>query len=342
MKTIYNLIVLLCLNLNSIAQLPKAFEYYKIVNKAELAICDSSFINAHKLYADAFKINSNKAFSIDLLNAFKVSMDLKLYGDASWCLTKLLGRGLKSNKIKELFGLYKNEDSVFIRELLAKSNNDTFKFNHPLNLAITEMMVSDQGARKYFGELHNGNYMVDSTYKVDLSNATKLKVLFNKYRGIPNEEVLGSHFGNPPYSILISHHKAAFIGGYPFQYFDTMLLEAVFNYDLKPDFIAQYFNNGNFSYLIPWTKNDYVQTPLSVFIAKFKNTICIANTSKDREQAMNSNRAKLGLCTLAELRKKIIFCKQTQSKYYFETGFIAQFDCDNEEALEQWKKAYSF
>lgn len=343
-KNLFCLIALF-ISTTSNAQLLKSLDYYKLVNMAELAICEEDFTNGHRLYVDAFKMNLNKPFSIDLLNFFKCSMDIKKYGDAEWSMKRLMSRGFTAEMQNELFLYYKSEDSVFIKRLLEKYPNDSAKLKHPFNLAVADMMVSDQGARFHFAKLYDGRYMVDSVYKVDSINATLLKLAFEKY-GVLNEDSLGNNFGFPSYHILLLHHKGGFMGGKPSRLLDTLMFEAILKYDVRPEFIAQNFGNGSFSYLLPWTLNDFIQAPITCSAATFNNETYIASFDPEREKLMNQYRAKIGLCTLNEMRRKYTYENSNDTKqkgkYFFSCGIEGVMDCESLESIERWKKSYQY
>ena len=337
--------ILLILVINGNAQTLKALEYYQLINKAELAICDASTEKAHQYYVSAFKMNMDKPFSIDLLNFFKCSMDIKKYGDAEWSMKRLMSRGFTNEMSNELLVHYKGDDAAFIKKLLAKYPNDTTKFKHPFNVAVSELMVSDKGVRFHFAKLNDGKYMVDSVYKVDSMNATLLKIQFEKY-GVLNEDSIGNNFGHPPYNILLLHHKAGFIGGKPFRLLDTLMFEAILKYNVRPELIAQYFNSGSYSYLLPWTLNDYVQSPLTCSAAYFNDEVYLSNFDTEKEKWMDKSRTKMGLCTLNEMRKKELYESrskitiQQKSKYFFNCGINGATNLKSLEDLSEWKKMY--
>jgi hypothetical protein len=126
------------------------------------------------------------------------------------------------------------------------------------------------------------------------------------------------------------------------------MLEAILTYNVRPEFIAQYFENGSFSYLLPWTLNEFIQAPLSCSAATFNNETYIASFDPEREKSMNQYRAKIGLCTLNELRKKIAFENKNQpnsnrkNKYNFNCGINGRANLKTTEQLSQWQKVYQY
>ena len=325
-------------------QKEKAFEYYAQTNKAELAICAGNIALAHKYYSDAFAVNPNKPFSTDLLNAFKCAMDLHQLPDAELYLRKLMNRGLSPQVEDNLYQYYKGDDSVFIQKILRKYHNLLWKLEHEINIQTAEMMFTDQEIRGE--ELHSkadGNYMTDRVYALDSANAWTLRQLFDKYKGIPNEDIIGNHFGGPSFTELIGHHKGALLGKKPSHFFDTMLLSALITYDISPAFVAMMFSKGDSVFTLPWAPGENLLTPLSVFYAHYEDQYCSQYLSPEVEAQINANRAKIGLCTLDEMRTKQDYMiaqkkKKAGSKYRMESSLIGYLEAQNAAEYEQWKQ----
>ncbi len=354
MKTLQSALTLLSLlcavplsfgqRVTTIEQKERAFEYYAQTNKAELAICAGDIELAQKYYTDAFAVNPNKPFSTDLLNAFKCAMDLHQLQDADLYLRKLMSRGFSPQMEDKLYRYYKGDDSVFIHKILRKYPNQLWKLGHEINIQTAEMMYTDQEIRKHEGASRpSGNYMTDTVYAVDAANARTLRKLFDKYGGIPNEDIIGNHFGGPSFTELIGHHKGALLGRRPSHYFDTMLLSALITYDISPAFVAMMFSKGDSVFMLPWVPGESLLMPLSVFYAHFEGQYSSQYLSPDVEAQINAHRAKIGLCTLDEMRTKqdyMIAQKKGNrgSKYNLESSLIGYLEASNPDEYEQWKQ----
>lgn len=322
----------------------RAFQYHSLTNKAELAICEGKIALAHSYYTNAFQINPNKPFSIDLLNAFKCAMDLNNKTVAESHLRKLMSRGFNEQMSNSLYQFYKKDDSIFIHKTLHKYPNLVWKLEHEINVQAAEMMVSDQGIRmQELSTRPMGNYMTDTVYAVDLANAETLRRLFEKYGGIPNEDVIGNYFGWPSFTELMHHHKGGGMANGPSHFFDTMLISALSTFDISTAFVAKFFSKGDTQVYLPWSPGIYLNMPVSLFYGHYKNKYDSQFFDREQENKMNAERAKIGLCSLDDMRKKEDYIiahrkKGKPTKYNMESSVIGYLETDNAQEYEQWRK----
>jgi len=308
-------------------------DYYKTINRAELAICSKDLPAASKYYRRAFKINPEKPFSRDLLNAFYCAMDVKQYNDAGQYLKRLLSRGVESGALKFfILKKFSGTDLDSVSHWLAVFPNDTIKADY-LSKLIRHMHNTDQETRRYFSKKNDGKYMVDSVYDMDERNGRRLFSIFNK-NGVPNEEKVGSvdfrPLGGPSYELLAIHASGPDKNGKDIRLLDTLLFKAVLTYDYSPLSFSKLINrsafkngDGAFRY-----GNYQLHVPLTI------NCIIVEETGKvypqyfsaAREREMDRERALIGLETLAELRRKVDFSTQAElanngyARYSLVTG----------------------
>lgn len=322
-----------------------AIRYYNIVNKAELAICDSNFEQAARYYKEAFTINPSKPFSKDLSNAFFAVMDTRDFETSEKYLKQLLKRGIGAAYIERTKDYYKGESLEHINAVLSKYPNDTIKKN-PMVAQIHEMVQWDQDVRNYFYELNNGRYMVDSTFTVDDINSKALLKLF-KEKGFPNENVLGSNAWQnynpnvaPEYDLIILHNTGAAMGRRSGHIFDTILYRAVMNLDYHPRWFGEVVQK---TVSAPWFKYDGVTLnfPITISGCFYKNIIYPEYYDEVSEKKINTERAKIGLETLDEFRRKLEVANKVKtgntvlSKYSMGTD-ITVMDVNTEDELHKW------
>jgi len=327
--------------------------YYKNVNEAELAICDSNFAKANSYYAAAFAINSKKAFYKDLENAFFSAMDSREYGLAEKYMSQLMRRGLDSESVSHIKRVCRGEQLAQVNALMAKyPNYMAILKNEPLVKELRHMVEWDQGVRFYYSAVMQlSDYMTDSTFKVDAINAQHLlKIL--KEKGIPSEAVLKE----TGYSIIILHNKGAGYGGYTDHLFDTILSNGVLHFDYDARSFTMIFDE-NLSKPFTFGNTVLHGALLSVWGASYQNKIYGNVYDDSSETRINRERAKIGLPSLADFRRKLdaynegLDTNSVLHKYLFnpEMTVIA---FDNGERLKEWlltkgkdapvKRAYLF
>ncbi len=321
-------------------------EYYKNINLAELAICDSNFTAACDYYKNAFAVNPEKPFSKDLLNAFFAAMDTKQYSLAEKNLSALLSRGLGSRFINhKILKYYTGEQLAHIHTILKKYPNDTLG-ERPLADTIHKMLQWDRDVRMYYAELNDGAYMTDSTYTVDSVNAMRLLKLFKKY-GVPNEVVLGNSKWDdfsvkyaPDYDIIITHHNGGAFGGRPSHLMDTLLYKAVLKFDFEAHCFADLINGNPLSDTVR-LGNTSLLLPIMIKGAYYDKKIYPEYFDEASEKRMNEQRVKIGLESLDDFRKKIESKNRAINDYsvlhkYFFSWNIMVLDQEDEASLRKW------
>lgn len=325
------------------------FDYYRLTNAAELAICNKDLPAAAALYQKAFAINPGKAFTKDLLNAFYCAMDRKDYSIARQHLKRILGRGMSSDGTTFLQSQFRDADCDSLSRWLAVFPNDTLK-SAPLLTSIKRMQETDLATRRHFSELHNGNYMVDSVISMDERNGRALAVLFREY-GVPNED-LGSIGYNlnegSSFQLLAVHHN----GGYAStpkrasHELDTLLFNAIFTYDFHPQQFAQFLQRSEMSVSkAPFRHGDYsLSLPLAIpYIFVWEDSsVHPQYLAPELEASGNRERASIGLETFAELRQKLFFSKAEElagspyQKYALTGGIGIVLDAEDHKQADKY------
>ncbi|MBN9482431.1 MAG: hypothetical protein BGO70_17785 [Bacteroidetes bacterium 43-93] len=300
MKTYLFTIILFCICYihSATAQDARFFDYYRNTNLAELAICDSDFVKATEYYKAAFAINPKKSMYRDLTNAFFVAMDQAEYTLAEKYLAQLLQRGLDTESLEHITKAYSGDQWMYVSKMLAKHPNHRLD-SDPLVKKLRKIYDRDQKVRDYFGNMNGGAYMVDSTYTMDLINSNELLKIFQT-SGIPSESVLKfSH-----YDLIIYHNSGAALGGRPSHLFDTLLYKALFSFNFDPRDILltleKYAPSPEFIY-----DTLTLHFPLNVRGAEYQHVRYAGFWDEASEKRINEDRAKIGLESLDDVRRKI-------------------------------------
>ncbi|MBS1780534.1 MAG: hypothetical protein JST70_14485 [Bacteroidetes bacterium] len=336
MKTYLFTIILFCVCYihSATAQDARFFDYYRNTNLAELAICDSDFVKATEYYKTAFAINPKKSMYRDLTNAFFVAMDQAEYTLAEKYLAQLLHRGLDTESLKHITKAYSGDQWMYVSKMLAKHPNHRLD-SDPLVKKLRKIYDRDQGVREYFANMYNGAYMVDSTYTMDFINSNELLKIFQT-SGVPSESVLKfSH-----YDIIVFHNASAALGGRPSHLFDTLLYKALFFFDFDPrDFLETLEKNAPSPEFVYGTLT--LHFPLNIKGAEYQNVCYTGFWDEASEKRINEDRAKIGLESLDDVRRKIeLRNKGNDKKSVFHKYWLnptwATLEISKEENFEKW------
>lgn len=339
------LLVLLPCFLNAQTKNSSILQYNKLVNEAELKICDSNFSEANNLYTIAFRLNPNKPFSRDLFTAFHCAMDVSNYNAAENYLKILLDRGLNSKFIDGMIlDFYTGENRDTITSMIKKYKNNIDK-RDALNSTILNMYNKDQKVRAYFAHIEtNGDYMTDSVYKVDSENSYQLFQIIQQLGHLPNENEIrniedfalaGSYM-----DIIIKHNILNYSQNKQISFFDTVLYNSIFSFDYPANTFASllsrcYLNNESYIFSHGGTT---IKFPISIVIC---NNIddngkpYFKRMPMEEETRINKERGQLGLSTIQELRRKTYFSylqRLNNGKYFaVKDGAIVYIDMNSQE-----------
>jgi len=275
--------------------------YYKNVNEAELAICDSDFAKANIYYAKAFAINSKKPFRKDLSNALGAAMDTHEYALAEKYLARLLLKGLDSESLSILHKHYQGAALQRLDAMLARHPNNWNKMQqNPLVKQIKKMVDWDQGVRMYFiDQMHMSDYMTDSVYFVDATNAQELRKLLREHGGI-NEDLMNA----TGCDIIMWHNNSASLDGRPAHLFDTLLFKAFLSFDMPAIVFANMAESEPLSRYFTY-KNTTVYYPLSTISCEYPQDVMYPAYYDDTSEArIDRERIKIGLEPLADYKRK--------------------------------------
>lgn len=306
------------------AQPPKyaqVLQYYKLVNNAEINICNNNLKQAAIDYASAYRLMGNRMSSKHLYNYFIVSADLQNWDVCKYVLLELRKRDWKY----EWFYANMNEffPAATAMKLIDMYNGlgDVKPVIDYKYMAILDSVIAvDQAVNKGFRAKNNGllsDEGKDSLGKLNRQHIAYLNELFSKK--FPTDNVLGG--GSPLYglyyTVLLVHN--AQLGRS--RKLDGILYDAVLRGDFAPEELdyrlSNYFEH-DISDTVVVMGNNNVRVPLFPyqFIVEhdslFQSPPHIASIER-----CERNRLKIpGLCSVEELRVKIIY-QHFYPRYHF-------------------------
>lgn len=319
--TVFISLLILMVKVPSFAQTYKiqnsnVLQYNKYINTAELLICDSLFHNALCDYDTAFKLLA-EPFAIDKYNAAMCAFITGDYDKGSTYLEQVVKRGynyklLESNRIINL--LDTNDRSNLFRNL----EQCSVEIDYKLKNTYDSLYIIDQYFRK------DSLYWItnrDTLCKTDYSNGRFMSGLIDRY-GFPSERSVGvsaNLLSALPWELIIIHNHVK-----PFCNervdFSTAILYALEHGLIRTPKAANYLeqSKGNDIFgggVIGLVKAEYrgIDADSSYYHVGF------FIFSDNVINKINTQRTSIGLDTIEEVRKKIIF-NITNTNFIFSEG----------------------
>lgn len=302
--------------------------HYAKINEAEVLIADSLFAEALVKYKQAFSLQPTAT-----ANAyFNAAVCATLTGknkDAFSYLGKLKCKGIALDEIQEqqVFSSLKGtkEWQKFSKQYQSSASNCTDKINQSYRDTLLAMVASDQYYYRIRAELASKKtdsvllaaYVDSIDYITNINTDAFLKLVARN--GFPSEKLVGATKpdGAVFYNILLRH--AVQRGRRDIL---PVLLTAVQNGELSPHVYAyhtEYFEKERFgSTVVRGTASGTQELPFS----------------PEAEEAKNQERAKLGMESLADLRKKANFSSSDKRFYIDKPNSTVRFFKSREEMLQ--------
>jgi len=190
----------------SFAQKDSIKLYYQNLNKAELAIVDSNYVNALKYYDTAFCFKKNP-FGRDLYNATLTSIMIKSYPRALAYLEKLFSLGFNLKTLDTINICKDFLASSFGKVARKKHKELNVTYNRKYRSEIKKMLHNDQ----FFRVKENGYERFGDTIRmIDRQNVEHLLKLITKY-GFPSEDKIGidpENIMQPLFYVLVFHQNS--------------------------------------------------------------------------------------------------------------------------------------
>lgn len=300
-------------------------KYYYYINKAELSIIDSNYKSAVKYYDTAFICHS-VPFAKDLYNAGLCYEILGNYSKTYLFLKPVLQRGYDISML-DTQNIFKGFcKSKYWKKLRVEYNHSSFyTYNPYIRKTIDSLFYMDQ-----FFRLMPERYSkyLDTICKIDTSNSQMLSSLINRY-GYPDEIIYGlsKSITRQNHDLIIIHQS---VGSRCKSFSFTDILYRAITEGKILNSKAAYLlmrDTGNdlFGYyLITLTK--YVLDTSTVsrtneyyneLDSKFQ--FGLVPVKKDVEERINKSRAGIGLESIADARKKVLFTLKDDRFVFLDT-----------------------
>jgi hypothetical protein len=318
----------------------KDFSTYNFhINKAELAIIDNRYADALHSF-DSALIFDSVSYAQDLFNASLCALKIGLHERSLWYCYKLAQRGvgIEFFDTKTIFGPLKSNhvlwDSLLV---LAKDKQEYFNAKYADILLVVDSLVQkDQAMNKRWRDSK-----MDSEVErlMDLTNDTIAKALHNLLtkEGFLSEKLIGAK-PNPegefyirtPFDVIIIHnYESRRVGD---SLFNDVLYDALINELIKQDYYAfiRDFAGGHSSIDYFGSGHLFVQYNCTIYKSKFADL-----------EEIKKQRKRIGLGTLEDYAKKIVFNIQNPSSDFQINGHCAKYmNFKNKESEEMFLKGH--
>ena len=303
---IYFILFLGLLNFNAFltAQVDYTKTYYPLIMKAESAILDSNYKVSLEWYQKAFQLVPH-SFARDHYNALICAVELGQLDLAFQLLDSLMAKGVKKNVFEKsvpLQNLRKHPKwNFFIQTFDQRSIDFNRNKNNQLKQILSGIEFADQEFRS-----KPGSYRLyrDTINQMDKRNVQLLANLIQKH-GFPNENVIGI---DNPFDIelvcyIVFHHQCQkmSMGIHDFDFTDEMM-KAVKKGELSPHQLCFWLSLQN--------RVAYQYGGDGIFQLFHRDKVTgflVTKYPLAQKIAINEKRAELGIESLNEFYKKILF-----------------------------------
>jgi hypothetical protein len=291
--------------------------YNRYINKAELAIIDDKLIEAVSYFDSAMMIDS-VSYAQDLYNASICALKTgKIETSLQYCY-KLAARGVGEDffKKKETYNsLTKHPDWNNLLQFAHNKRNKFTQQNQRVIKMIDSLVQKDQAMNKRWRESGRAK---EVEKLMDITNdtiATALNNLLLK-EGFLSEKIIGATPGEDgqfyirtPFDVIIIHnYESRRVGD---TLFNNVLRKALTEGFIKQDYYAfiRDFAGGPNTIDHFGSSQLFVQYGCTIYKNKYSDL-----------PAIEKNRNRIGLCTLDEYTKKIIFNIQNPNTVFQING----------------------
>ncbi len=281
--------------------------YYSPINKAELQIIKGNYKTALQNYQSAFKTPVEKK-TTDLVNALKCSILTKSTEEVEYFVQCLLNSGLDYKDLYRDRFLKKRLKKLHLKCKPNRSHIDTVYRNQ-----ITALGIKDQLLRKKNNCYKKYRNEIDSIDKENIAQFLK----YVKEKGFPSISRIGVQDigGEQGWHIVVWHYSQARSLNNKLPDISNILLDAVKKDILRPVEYVTFLNLQNDS--------NFPKYGVDPLVTLRKGEFRILKSLLQQKNKINKNRAEIGLCSLEDNIKKIIF--QDKNKYDFNFGISVGF-----------------
>lgn len=325
------------------AMLPDLQTYYSYINKAELALLDSTYSSAINSFNEAFRFNAQPFIK----DRYNLAVCYSLTSQHRKCydqLTFVVDNGVSVYHLQQRDGLQGFFKSRFGTKLIAYERDHPRTFIAAYRAAIDSLVRMDQKFR-----LMPGGYDVygDTIRAIDSMNVIAFNKLIALY-GFPTEARIGvdSALGlnRPLFNVLIIHQQLGSRGRF-WDYTPMMTKAADSGYieiHAAAEYIWKYSGNDKYGVMnaglvqlvldstgpanSPMQKSHRIGLPFGYF-----------RIAPEKETTFNQQRSVSGLESLIEARRKTMFV-QIEPRFVLPSSTVSVLVCNS---LEQYNKMTS-
>lgn len=271
-------------------------EYYKLINEAELAICDNKLQIAQSNYESAFNLNCNISNKIDLNNAIVVSGKLKKWHLARKYLLRLKIQGVKYQYLEKQLSTYFPSKKIFLKKI---KQPPLLTKKEIIDTQLKLLFTFDQAVRRdcpFYQE-----HCVERVKYVDSILLIKFKNLIQENGGWPDDLSLNQTPGNMPHYFFLILHNSQWQ-----RYWVQEEMEKALHKGQIPAYMYAYliscFHDNN-------EKNIFPEYHIQIWY-ELNGKTYFALAPQANIDKINKNRASIYLCTIEEQKKKVKFQMQ--------------------------------
>lgn len=281
-------------------------EYNRLVNSAELAICDFSYEDALKTYDSAFSCVS-EPFATDKYNAAMCALLTKNYIKAKEYLAEIVAKGYDYTLLAQNTAFLKTPRRIQSKMMDVLSSVKT-TYNTSVKKLYDSLFMVDQSLRKskdYYLKYH------DSLCKLDYRNGLYLVDLIGLY-GFPDEPLVGvtKDLVSPlPWELIVIHNHPK---PCPERVtFDMELKDALEKGHLSAFKAAKYFDETTGEGRYGIIESGLIMVQMEDTIHKTQEGMPVQffffNLPEKVSRRYNENRAQINMGSVDESRRKIRF-----------------------------------
>lgn len=292
-KTALLFFILFMLNIKLFSQKRNySIEYNRLINKAELKICDSSYHSALKIYKKVFK-KYQMVWAKDYYNALVCAYKLKDYKGVKKLLPFLAQKGI-SFKFFEI-GFENSVDTILLSEFKNIHTQYFKKFDSELEKGLRLLLRNDQRVRDSCIKINSDYYAqcYSEIRQVDSINFYKLSAIMEKHLLSEDETGIIAPNNSPIYYFVLLHNTM-----YRRKELMGLLRDRVLNNLFSPQlytFLSDQTYQNDSTY-IPYGSNCALVIQKSIYFQYYTN-----------ENQIDSVRSLIGLESLEHFRKKAEF-----------------------------------
>ncbi len=303
-------------------------DYYRLINRAELSVCEGHLQNAYQYYNEAWSMAGRYMGSKNLYNYFMVCADMQYYADAGPVLAELKSRGWEDSDYLRTMRTYYNAPVVDQLSALYYEQGVNTKCKDVVYEKRIDSITSLDKTCNLSFRSQNGGLLTgegaDSMHRLTRGNMQYLRYLFNKQ--FPDDRII-SRQGSVPYSFLlydaILRHNAQ---GYKDHMLDTVLYKGVLCGAFDPNDFEVHMNmyhemNGGDSAIVMYNETNLNKLLFPYDILEINDSIFQFPVAPARVRESEDNRKHIvGIPTLEELKTKIIY-QYYHPKYHFVSAY---------------------